>query len=366
MQFDELAVLVKPASGLCNLTCTYCFYRDTAHTRGIMSDATVQALLDNVFAHTSRNVTFAFQGGEPMLTGLDFYRHFVAHAEAQRPADMRVSYALQTNGIALDEAWASFLAENHFLVGLSVDGTASIHDKYRQTQNGAGTYMQVCRAAEALQAAGADFNILTVVTKDLCRQAKKVYANFKRQGFSCFQFILCLAPEDAMAQPFAPTPNDYAKFLIDLFDVWYADWRSGKYHSVRYFDNLIRICMGQPAELCSLRGACSLQLVVEADGACYPCDFYVAEPYRLGNVNDVPIQDMLHSAGAKRFLQSVSTASECRTCVYASLCGGGCRRERFGSPKTVYCESYRRFFRTCLPRMMAVAAGLCRTGQSKI
>ena len=149
MQFDELAVLVKPASGLCNLACTYCIYRDAAHTRGIMPDATVQALLENVFAHTRRSVTFAFQGGEPTLAGLDFYRRFVERVEAQRSADMTVSYALQTNGIALDEAWASFLAENRFLVGLSVDGTASIHDKYRQTPNGAGTYLQVRQAAEA-------------------------------------------------------------------------------------------------------------------------------------------------------------------------------------------------------------------------
>ena len=366
MQFDELAVLVKPASGLCNMACTYCFYRDAAHTRGIMPDATVQALLENVFAHTRRSVTFAFQGGEPTLAGLDFYRRFVERVEAQRPADMTVSYALQTNGIALDEAWASFLAENRFLVGLSIDGTASIHDKYRQTPNGAGTYLQVRQAAEALQAAGVEFNILTVLTKDLCRQAKKIYADFKRQGFSCFQFILCLAPEEAPVQPFVPTPNDYAKFLIDLFDVWYADWRSGQYHSVRYFDNLIRICMGQPAELCSLRGACSLQLVVEADGACYPCDFYVAEPYRLGNVKDASIRDMLHSAGAKRFQQPAQTAAECRTCTYASLCGGGCRRERFGGSKTVYCEAYRRFFQACLPRMLAVAAGVRRTRQSEI
>ena len=190
MQFDELAVLVKPASGLCNMACTYCFYRDAAHTRGIMPDATVQALLENVFAHTRRSVTFAFQGGEPTLAGLDFYRRFVERVEAQRPADMTVSYALQTNGIALDEAWASFLAENRFLVGLSVDGTASIHDKYRQTPNGAGTYLQVRQAAEALQAAGVEFNILTVVTKDLCRQAKKDLRRLQTAGL----FLLPVYP----------------------------------------------------------------------------------------------------------------------------------------------------------------------------
>ena len=130
------------------------------------------------------------------------------------------------------------------------------------------------RAAALLRAAGAELNILTVVTKNLCRQAKKVYAYYQKQGFSFQQFILCLEPVEGQRHGVAPTNAEYARFLIDLFDAWYADWESGAYRSVRYFDNLVRLCLGQPAELCSLRGHCSNQLIVEADGSCYPCDFY--------------------------------------------------------------------------------------------
>lgn len=359
--YDSISVLIKPASGCCDMRCGYCFYRDGAnHARGAMTEETARALVENVFAHARRAAAFAFQGGEPTLAGLNFFERFVSMVNEANSKRLPVSYAIQTNGLSLDEPAARFFARHGFLVGLSLDGTRELHDKYRKTATGEGSFEAVMRAAALLRAAGAEFNVLTVVTRDLCRQAKKVYAYYQKQGFSFQQFILCLEPLGGQRHGFAPANAEYARFLIDLFDVWYADWKSGAYRSIRYFDNLVRLCAGQPAELCSLRSHCSNQLVVEADGSCYPCDFYVDEQYRLGNIAEEPLDRLVGSAAAASFLRGggAASAAACRACRYFTLCGGGCRRERFGGEKTVYCGAYRRFFDACAGRIAAIAAQL--------
>lgn len=362
MMFAHLPVLVKPVSGCCDLRCTYCFYRDENHLRGRMSDDVMRALITNVFACAKQSVSFAFQGGEPTLAGLDFFQRFVTYAEQVNSKKLPVFYSIQTNGCSLNEAWTKFLHQYHFLVGLSMDGTQPIHDRYRQTSTGEPTFQIVQRAAQLLQTANVDFNVLTVVTGDLCRRAKSMYASFRKQGYACLQLILCLAPEQMPQASFAPTPAEYARFLIDLFDVWYTDWQSGQYCSIRYFDNLIRRCLGQPAELCSVRGNCTAQLVVESDGSCYPCDFYVSEDCCLGNLAEMTPDRLLNSEAAHKFQTPVPLHPDCRVCPYFSLCGGGCRRERFGMAKTAYCEAYRLFFQRCLPRILAMAT----TMQNKI
>lgn len=354
---DHVSLLIKPASGLCDMRCDYCFYRDDEHhARGVMTTATADALIANVFAAATKSVSFAFQGGEPTLAGLPYFAHFVARVRACNQKNLPVSYAIQTSGLRIDEAWAKFLAENRFLVGLSLDGTKEIHDKHRRTSAGEPTFARVSHAAALLRAAGAEFNILTVVTKDLCRQAKKVYTYLKNQGFSYQQYILCLAPLDAPHAPDVPSAADYAKFLIDLFTQWYADWKRGEYRSIRWFDNLVRIVLGMPPELCSLRGGCSNQLVVESDGSCYPCDFYVDETYRLGDAAHDPLETLAQNSIARRFVaDGAHTDADCRTCRWFGLCRGGCRRERFDGGKTVYCEAYRRFFAACSEKLLDVA-----------
>lgn len=358
---DFIAVLIKPASGCCDMRCGYCFYRDEEnHARGVMQESTARALIKNVFAHARRGAAFAFQGGEPTLAGLTFFERFVSMVDAANPKRLPVSYAIQTNGLSLDEPMARFFAQRGFLVGLSLDGTKELHDKYRKTVTGEGSFERVLRAEALLRAAGAEFNILTVVTKNLCRQAKKVYAYYQKQGFSFQQFILCLEPAEGPRHGLAPTNAEYARFLIDLFDAWHADWDSGAYRSVRYFDNLVRLCLGQPAELCSLRGHCSNQLIIESDGSCYPCDFYVDEQYRLGNIAEEPIARLMESEAAKRFLREGCAApdAECTACRWFALCRGGCRRERFGGAKTAYCGAYRRFFEACGDKIAGIAAEL--------
>ena len=361
---DSISVLIKPASGGCDMRCGYCFYRDGEHhARGVMPESVARALIENVFTHARRGVSFAFQGGEPMLAGQGFYERFVSMVEAANTKRLPVFYAIQTNGVSIDAAAARFFARQRFLVGLSLDGTSELHDRHRRMVTGEGSFERVMRAATLLRTAGAEFNILTVVTKDLCRQAEKVYAYYKRQGFSFQQFILCLEALDGPRHGMAPSNAEYARFLIDLFSAWYADWKKGVYISIRYFDNLVRLCLGQSAELCSLRGYCSNQLVVESDGSCYPCDFYVDEQYRLGNIAAESLERLVESETLARFLREGhgEPDRECAACWYFGLCRGGCRRERFGGSRTVYCGAYRRFFSECADKITEIADSL-RTG----
>ena len=362
---DHVSLLIKPASGLCDMRCDYCFYRDDEHhARGVMTAEIADALIANVFASAQKSVSFAFQGGEPTLAGLAFFNRFVARVETENTKKLPVSYAIQTSGLHVDEAWAKFFAEHGFLVGLSLDGTCELHNKHRRSAAGETTFDVVMRAAAYLKAAEVEFNILTVVTKDLCKQAKKVYDYYKKNGFSFQQFILCLAPlDDPLADP-VPSNADYAKFLTDLFHAWYADWKRGEYRSIRYFDNLVRIVLGMPPELCSLRGGCTNQLVVESDGSAYPCDFYVDETYRLGNAASDSPDQLYRNDAARRFVaDGAGMAGECRVCPWVSLCRGGCRRERFGGEKTVYCEAYRRFFAACGEKLVDVARDI-RAGKA--
>ena len=214
-----LTLLIKPASGSCNMRCKYCFYADEAENRevasyGMMSDATLEAVVRFGLENARGACTFAFQGGEPTLAGLDFYRRLVAMQRAHNTRGLRVYNTIQTNGYLIDREWADFLARERFLTGLSLDGGKDVHDLYRVDARGEGTFARVMRAAQTLAAAGAEFNILTVVTAQTARSIGKIYGFFKRNHFRYQQYIACLDPIGAVrgGMPYSLTPNCTANF----------------------------------------------------------------------------------------------------------------------------------------------------------
>ena len=176
------------------------------------------------------------------------------------------------------------MSQNHFLVGLSLDGTPEIHDALRPDPTGQGSYLRVKQAADLLQAAGAAYNIVTVVTKSVANSAKNIYNQYLQNGWDYLQFIPCLDPygETPGQYAFSLTPEDYGTFLCDLFDVWYEDVRQGKIIYIRYFENILGMLLGFPPESCGVCGTCAKEYVVEADGSVYPCDFYVLDEWRPG------------------------------------------------------------------------------------
>ena len=251
----SLSILLKPASCACNLHCDYCFYADEAKSRtisdyGMMSRAVSHALIDRAAGAAQGMVAFLFQGGEPTLAGLDFYRDFVSYAQATIPCGLTVQYALQTNGILLDEAWCRFFKENDFLVGLSLDGSRKCHDRFRRDRAGEGTYEQVLGAARLLDGAGVSYNVLTVVTGYLAGHVRSVFSNLCGNGFCFQQYIPCLDPLEGKRgqQEYSLSPKQYEEFLKTLFDLWYQELANGRYWSVRYFDNLVWMLDGHAPE----------------------------------------------------------------------------------------------------------------------
>ncbi|MBR4865771.1 MAG: radical SAM protein [Clostridia bacterium] len=286
----HLTFLVKPASDLCDLRCKYCFYADvaanrTVKSRGIMSRDTARILLEKAFSATEAggNVTFMFQGGEPTLAGLDFFRDFVSMEARLCPPGVTIHHAIQTNGMTMTTEWAEFLRDNRFLVGLSLDGCADLHDRNRVDAAGCGSYRRVLEALDCLKNAGAETNLLCVLTDQLAKKPRRVYESLKELGVP-IQFIPCLDPLEARrgSMPWSLTPDYYGGFLCALFDLWYADLEGGRYVSIRFFDDLLRRLLGLPPSSCAMAGSCGHYLVVEGDGALYPCDFYVLDEWYLG------------------------------------------------------------------------------------
>lgn len=238
------------------------------------------------------------------MAGLNFFRDFVAEAARQNTARIPLSYAIQTNGLALDEGWADFLAEHRFLVGLSVDGDKALHDEFRVDAAGKGTWTRVQKNLALLQRRGVECNLLCVVTRRCAKRAVAVYHALQKTGVSYLQFIPCLDPlEEARgSRPWSLTPADYGAFLCALFDAWYADWAAGRYTSVRLFEDYVHLAMGLPPSTCASGGRCGSYFVVEADGSVYPCDFYVLDPWKLGNLWDTPLEALGRSekAAARR------------------------------------------------------------------
>ena len=360
-------ILMKPASGLCNMRCKYCFYADEMQNReqasyGVMSPETLENVIQKTLDFAEGACTIAFQGGEPTLAGLDFYRECLRLEKKYNRKNIPISHALQTNGYLLDEEWCSFFAQNHFLIGLSVDGIRATHDAYRRDAKGEDTYFHTMEGAKLLKKAGAEFNVLTVVNAKTAPKIGRIYENYRKSGFFWQQYIACLDPvwEKRGEKEYSLTPEVYGKFLIDLFELWYLDLQKGRQPYIRQLENYVGILMGHMPESCEQRGTCSFQNVVEADGSVYPCDFYCLDEYRAGNLNRDSFETIIRQVKESGFLQGAYVpAKECRECPYFPICRGGCRRHREqpGEKDGVnyFCRSYKMFFDACLPRLEQIA-----------
>ena len=290
------SILIKPASAACNIACRYCFYHDIAcarerGVRPVMSEATLENLTRAAMAYAEGQVTFAWQGGEPMLAGLPFFRRAVElQRELARPG-LRVENTIQTNGTLIDDDWAAFFAERGFLVGVSIDGPRRVNDAARVGRGGEGTFQRVMRGVGALRRHGVDFNVLTVVTSASAECPAEVYRFLTGQGFGWLQFIPCMDDRPGEGNPWAVESRAYGAFLADVFDLWFADFCHGTAPDIRMFSNLAQMAAGFAPEECGMCGRCTTYFAVESDGSVYPCDFYTTDDWLLGNVNEMGAGD---------------------------------------------------------------------------
>ncbi len=354
----SLTLLIKPAAGLCNMNCTYCFYKAASSSRknSVMTEETAGMLIRKIREYQPDSVSVLFQGGEPTLAGLDFFRFFTG--SMKQNLTQPVSYGLQTNGLLIDNAYAGFFRENSFLIGVSLDGNRRTNDRYRHDRNGGSVLPQILSGIETLRKNRVDFNILSVIDDENAADIESTWMYFKKHDFRFLQFIPYVDERDDLSL----SAEAYETYLKRSFDLWYEEWIRGNYISVRHIDNYIRILMDGRPENCAMCGVCGNYFVVEANGDLYPCDFYCRDEYRIGSIYD---EDPFGENEKQRefISRSLIIHPYCRSCGYYKLCRGGCRRDRSDDfTENRYCEAYKRFFDHALSRMTLIADALKRQG----
>ena len=375
------SLLLKPAGSLCNLGCTYCYYLDKAAQYGGEEPRMSLSVLESVTkayieANEVPEVQFVWHGGEPLVLGLDFYRHAVQY-QRQYAGGKRVFNSIQTNGTLLTPEWADFFRENGFLVGLSLDGPREIHDQYRLDRGGAPTWERVMRGLALLQDGGVEFNTLTTVSRAGEGHGREVFQFLKSVGSRYMQFLPVVEyvrlrgkkarPE--IVEPLTPgaTPSfwsvsarGFGEFMTDIWDEWVR--RDVGSTFVQLFDAALSAWCGQRPGVCVFGRTCGGNAVIEHNGDLYACDHYVYPRYRLGNVLQTPIHQLMDEPRMTQFAfrKYASLPGKCLRCPYLPACNGECPQHR--DPVTgvnVLCEGYRFFFGHAAPeldRMRALLA----------
>ena len=344
-------------SDSCNLACPYCFYkpdnaRSKLRTSRFMSESDACLILKKALTSTTHVLNIAFQGGEPTLIGLPYFMKLVDFVDKHKNPNLKVTYSLQTNGILIDSEWARFLSDHHFLLGLSLDGIERTNDQFRVDHQGVGQFNRILDCARLLTEYNVDFNILTVVTTEICRNIDTIYAFYKSQNFLYQQYTPWIPPfmKGGKHSNILLDPTDYGEFLKDLFDLWYEDLRSDNQVYVRYFDNLVDVLRNYPPQACEMLGRCTSQYLVESDGSVYCCDFYAVDTYFIGNLIVDDFLTIDKNRYDSRFIQSsMLLPNKCLQCDWKKLCRGGCRRYREPyaeghQTENYYCDSFSSFF----------------------
>ncbi|MGO9078178.1 MAG: anaerobic sulfatase maturase [Streptosporangiaceae bacterium] len=365
----EFHLLAKPTGAVCNLDCAYCFYLSKEMlypgSRFRMADDLLDAYLRQLIeAHAGLpEVVVAWQGGEPTMMGLDFFRRSVELARGYCQPGQRISYTMQTNGTLLDDEWGAFLAEHQFLVGLSIDGPQPIHDAYRVDKGGKGSFRLVMKGLAALQRHDVEWNALTTVHAANQDCGRAVYAFLRDEcGARFAQFIPIVERQDGPGQvtPRSVSPAGYGRFLIDVFEDWVRHDIGEVY--VQAFDVALASWWRQPPGLCVHAETCGRALALEHTGDVYSCDHFVNPGHRLGNIRDTPLIELVSSPAQQAFGQAKKDTLPryCRDCDVRFACHGGCPKDRFavtpdGEPGLHYlCPGYQAFFRHIGPAMTAM------------
>ena len=355
-----ISIMIKPVSGACNLQCRYCFYADEATHRqtlsyGVMQSETVRNLVRKAFIYSDDAISFTFQGGEPLLAGIEFFKSFVNCVSEYNTKRLQISFSVQTNGTLLDDEFCAFFAENNFLVGVSLDGTKEIHDSLR-----GNSYDDTMKGIRCLQKHSVEFNILCVLTNNIADNLQDVWKALA--PFRYIQFIPCIDGFYGESYPYSLDAATYGKALVKIFDLYKTALYSGAPISERRIDNYLSLLAGFPPEHCGMSGECGMYFLCEADGSIFPCDFYVLDEWKLGNINETSFMRMDKGDIMSRFQsEGRQIPDECHNCKYFLFCRGGCRRDREPTLLTNrFCESYKYFFDKRLDDMKSLTMWLSR------
>ena len=377
-------VIAKPAGPACNLACSYCFYREKEglyprERRFVMTNDVLEAFIRQyIEAQDAPVVSFTWQGGEPTLLGVDYFRR-VVELERRYANGKRIENAFQTNGTLLDDGWAGFLAEERFLVGISIDGPAALNDRLRLDHAGRATLARVLAGLAALRKHRVEFNTLTCVQRENADAPLDVYRFLRELGARFMQFIPVVelrahrrasaseteSSSERVAE-WSVEPEQYGRFLCAVFDEWVR--RDVGRVFVQSFEVALAAWMGQDSSLCLFRPTCGLALVVEHNGDVYSCDHFVDHEHRLGNLTQEPLIEMVRADVQTSFgRDKAHLPSRCETCDVRFACHGGCPKQRFvrvgaeDAPRANYlCPSYEAFLGYADPYLRFMADELTR------
>ena len=375
---SPLYLLAKPAGSRCNLACKYCYYLEKSllfekHSPQVMDDALLEKFIhDYIGAQTTQEVLFTWHGGEPLMRPLQFYKKAVV-LQRKYAAGRRIDNCLQTNGTLLTEEWCRFFKEQGWLVGVSVDGTQEMHDAYRKAKGGGPSHHKVMQGIRLLQKHGVEWNALAVVNDLNAEHPKEFYRFFKEIGCRFIQFTpiverllphadgrqLAAVEEEGTGgmMPFSVSPEQWGDFLIGIFDEWVKE-DVGEYF-VQLFDATLANWMGVQPGICTLARTCGHAGAIEWNGDVFACDHFVFPQYRLGNLREKSLVEMMYSPQQREFGRAKQTAlpRQCRECRWLFACNGECPKNRFARTAdgekglNFLCSGYRRFFEHVAPYM---------------
>jgi uncharacterized protein len=377
-------LLAKPTGAICNLDCQYCFFlaKEQLYPGSSfrMADDLLETYLQQLLAaHRTPEVTVAWQGGEPTLMGLDFFQRSIDLVEKHKKPGQQVTHTLQTNGTRLTDDWGRFFKQHNFLVGLSIDGPQPLHDTYRVDKRDRGTFHQVMQGWQILKRHQVDINILCTVNAANGDHPLEVYRFFRDElGAEFIQFIPIIerVNEDGstliqsgnQVTERSVQPEQFGRFLIGVFDEWVR--RDVGKVFIQHFDAALANWVGVPPSVCIFSKTCGTALALEHNGDLYSCDHFVEPDYKLGNIQDTPMTDLIASDQQRQFGQAKADTlpTYCQNCEVRFACNGGCPKNRFletpdGEPGLNYlCSGYKAFF-THIDRPMGLMAQLLKQGR---
>ena len=374
-------VMAKPTGARCNLDCAYCFFLKKEHlypdSNFRMTDEVMEQFIrQTIEGHRVPQVTIAWQGGEPTLMGLDFFRRSLEVQKKYAKPGTRIENTFQTNGILLDDEWCRFFHDNNFLIGLSMDGPGHLHDVYRRDRRGRGTFARVLNAARLLQKHRVEFNILCTVNRTNADHPLEVYRFFRDElGAQYVQFIPIVEranetgfQEGNTVADRSVRPDQWGRFLVEIFDEWIRKDVGRMF--VLNFDGALAGWLGRAGTVCIFAPTCGLGVALEHNGDLYSCDHFVEPDHCLGNILATPLIDLVNSEKQRTFgtAKRDTLAWYCRECDFLAICNGECPKNRFirtpdGEEGLNYlCEGYRTFF-SHADRPMRMMADLLRQGR---
>ena len=367
----DFQVFVKPIGSICNLDCHYCYYLKKEHlypegeSFRMPYDILEEYIVQHIDACPSTVIRFSWHGGEPTVLGLDYFREIVALQRKHKPPNRQIVNGIQTNGTLLDEDWCRFLAMEGFAVGLSLDGTREMHDRYRVTKDQKPTHEQTMRGYKLLQKHRVYTDVLCVVNAHNVQFPLRVYRFFKQINAQYVTFLPMVEPQpDARGgvSHISVPAEAWGAFLCTIFDEW-RDHDIGRV-KVQIFEEAARTAFNQDHSLCIFRPTCGDIIVIEHNGDFYSCDHFVDVEHRLGNINETPLVELLESPAQRAFgrVKLETLPRYCRECGVRDMCNGGCPKNRFiitpdGEPGLNYlCAGYKLFFTHCHQFVSEVAA----------